>query len=168
MHDGSEGGKPRRIADASYLQREETGLRVWPFLIIVAFFFSFIVCVIMETQGCPSTRTHPKKKVRVRLILPGGGVKGTFQVGFIQAMQRSDKYEIDHVYGTSVGALIAPFAVCGRIDRVADHFASLRSINDIVDEWPWYIRMLPTSIRVLFKLGAFRSIKLADQIGYMD
>jgi len=101
---------------------------------------------------------------KVRIVLPGGGVKGTFQVGFLQAMEQSGKYEVDHVYGTSVGALIAPFAASGRVDRIATHFASLRSIEDIVVKWPWYVQILPTPMRVLLKLGAFQGMKLADQL----
>lgn len=100
----------------------------------------------------------------MRIILPGGGVKGAFQVGFVDAMQRSGKYDIDHVYGTSVGALIAPFVASGRIHKVAEQFRSLRSIDDLVEKWPWYVNMLPTSVRVMFKLGAFKSLKLADRL----
>lgn len=105
-----------------------------------------------------------QKPIKVRLILPGGGVKGSFQLGFIKSLQDSKSFEVDHVYGTSVGGLLAPFAIDNNISKMISIFDSIKSIYDIVNKWPWYINLLPMSIRVLWKMGAYKSMKLADTV----
>jgi len=71
-------------------------------------------------------------KKRVILLLPGGGVRGAFQAGFVRAMEASNAYEIEAVYGTSVGALIAPFVVSKSTDALIELFATLRSAKDLL------------------------------------
>lgn len=103
-------------------------------------------------------------KKKIRLILPGGGFKGTFQLGFIKALQNSGKYEIDHVYGTSIGALIAPFALNNDIDEAIQLLNDISSLDEIVYKWPWYIDFLPLVVKVFFKLGAYKRIKIHERV----
>jgi predicted acylesterase/phospholipase RssA len=58
----------------------------------------------------------PPAKLKVRVVLPGGGAKGAWQVGFLKELLASGEVEIDKVYGTSVGAGISPFVAANRMD----------------------------------------------------
>lgn len=110
-----------------------------------------------------SSSTTAAKPTKVRLILPGGGVQGSFQLGFIKGLQQSDAFEVDHVYGTSVGAMIAPFALHHDIDTMISIFDGISSITDIFQPWPWYLHALPAPLRMLLKKGAYKSNKLAEE-----
>ena len=40
------------------------------------------------------------EKIKLRIMLPGRGVKGCFQLGVLSHILESDKFEIDSVYGS--------------------------------------------------------------------
>lgn len=104
-------------------------------------------------------------KRRVRLILTGGGVKGAFQAGFISNLLHSNKYDIDAVYATSVGAILAPLVTSNKPDVIQHIIDSLSNINDIVEPWPWYyFPNITRTLLVMFKKGRYKSIKIIDSI----
>ena len=48
------------------------------------------------------------EKIPCTIVLCGGGVKGTFQSGFLTELINSEKYDIQTIYASSVGSLLAP------------------------------------------------------------
>lgn len=104
-------------------------------------------------------------KQKIRLILTGGGVKGSFQAGFIHSLLSSNKFEIDTIYATSVGALLAPLVVNNKIADIDKITHSLSNIYDIVEDWPWYFfPKLFAPLLTMFKMGRYKSVKIVDRL----
>ena len=76
----------------------------------------------------------PKK---IHFILPGGGVRGSFQAGFLYELldKYSDSFEIYKVDGTSVGAINGIAAILNRMDILKDIWLSIKNINDFFGKW---------------------------------
>lgn len=104
-----------------------------------------------------------KKKLWV--ILPGGGVKGVFQVGFLQGFMEAnkDKYEIDRVYGTSVGAIISPLVAAGKFQEMYQIMSSIHDITDVFEPWGWLMNLVKI-IPIFTKLAAYKRVKLIDRV----
>jgi len=109
----------------------------------------------------------PPPKTKLRVILPGGGVKGAFQLGFLREVVASGKYEIDAVYGCSIGAVLAPLLAAGHLDALLAIFHRIRSVDDILQRRallpPWTPLPLLGAVALL-KLGAYRSVKTVDEV----
>lgn len=98
---------------------------------------------------------------KVWLILPGGGVKGVFQMGFLRGLFETNKIEIDRVYGTSIGAIMSPLIASKQFDLLYNIFDKVNSINDVLQPWGWFancFKILP----LFTKLGAYQKVKLVD------
>jgi predicted acylesterase/phospholipase RssA len=104
-------------------------------------------------------------KRKIRLILTGGGIKGSFQAGFIHNLLLSNAFEIDMIYATSVGALMSPLVACNKPSLIERCINSLKNIYDVVDDWPWYYfpRILG-KLLIMFKMGRYRNVKMVDII----
>lgn len=103
-------------------------------------------------------------KANVRILLPGGGAKGSFQLGFLKAMQDSKKFRIDHVYGTSVGAILAPFVADGKVEKAVDLLMKVETINDIAQGWSWkWLNAMVSPVKAIFHLGAYKRFTLVDR-----
>lgn len=109
-----------------------------------------------------------EKKTKVRIILPGGGVKGAFQLGALSVILGSGRFEVDAVYGCSVGAILAPLIAAGNVAKITEIFNGIKSIDDVVErrtlwgmipypDWP-----VVQGLATLVQLGAYKSIKLVD------
>jgi predicted acylesterase/phospholipase RssA len=112
--------------------------------------------------------------VKLRVLLPGGGVKGAFQLGFLtevlahRSQGDAKTYTIDAVYGTSVGALMAPFIANEDMATLKEVFDNIRTIGDVVN----YRSVMGIPVTApplvamysLFKLGGYQSIKLVDTL----
>ena len=75
---------------------------------------------------------------KITIILPGGGIRGVFQLAFLKTLFDSDagkNIEIKNVYGTSVGALLAPFVITKKFDKGIEFLNSINSINDLAVKW---------------------------------
>lgn len=57
-------------------------------------------------------------KEKINLVLAGGGVKASFQIGVIEELLK--KYDIDTVTGTSAGALNAVYTAVGKFDKLKE------------------------------------------------
>ena len=111
-------------------------------------------------------------KIPLRVILPGGGVKGCFQIACLQEILASDKYTVDAVYGCSIGAILSPFVATQNLQPLVTMFRGIRSINDVVQRrtlfgrplpsWKWLMGML-----AFLKLGAYESIKICPELWNM-
>ena len=106
--------------------------------------------------------------IKLRVMLPGGGVKGAFQLGFLTEILDSKMFSIDAVYGTSIGALMAPLIANEDIATLKKIFDNIHSIEDVVNCWNVMGMPVTSSYMValfsLFHLGGYQSIKLADTL----
>lgn len=78
--------------------------------------------------------------LKLTIILPGGGIKGVFQLAVLKGIFEEFKtknidFEIKNIYGTSVGSIVSPFILTNRIDMAIDYLSNLKSIADISNKW---------------------------------
>jgi len=74
---------------------------------------------------------------KIHFILPGGGVRGAFQAGFLYKLckEYSDKFEIVRIDGTSVGS-INGFAIMNNdLEKLKDTWMNVTNVNDLFDNW---------------------------------
>jgi predicted acylesterase/phospholipase RssA len=115
--------------------------------------------------------------MKVRIILPGGGFKGMFQLGFLHKFLElsGDKIEIDHVYGTSIGGILAPFVATKRMDLAFDALEFVEEPDDIFNSWSclnnvWGLRTISKCYNVMFRKGLYKSLKMSlitDQLKHL-
>lgn len=106
--------------------------------------------------------------IKLRVMLPGGGVKGAFQLGVLTELLESKMFTIDAVYGTSIGALMAPLIANEDVATLKRVFDDIHNIEDVVNCWTVLGMPVTSSYMValfsLFNLGGYESIKLADTL----
>ena len=77
------------------------------------------------------------KLPKIHFILPGGGVRGAFQAGFLYTLCKkySDKFKIARIDGTSVGS-INGFAIMNNdLDKLKETWKNVTNVNDLFDNW---------------------------------
>jgi len=74
---------------------------------------------------------------KIHFVLPGGGVRGAFQAGFLYRLftNYSNKFEIAKVDGTSVGSMNGIAIASGNYEIIKDIWFSIKNINDLFDNW---------------------------------
>ncbi len=110
---------------------------------------------------------NEKKKIRV--ILSGGSVKSSFQLGVLSEIMKYDDYIIDSVYGCSSGSLLSSFVATNKIDLAIEKFVNIKDIDDIFERHKFCGITIPSWRLILFfnaffNLGAYKSVKLVDEI----
>ena len=72
-----------------------------------------------------------KNKKTIHFILPGGGVRGSFQAGFIYQLRKkySEYYDIYRIDGTSVGALNGMALILEDPEDIKKLWLSINSIE---------------------------------------
>ena len=73
----------------------------------------------------------------IHLILPGGGLRGSFQAGFLYKLFKDYKkyfnlYKID---GSSVGAINGITVICDKLELLKDTWINIKNINDFFSNW---------------------------------
>lgn len=73
----------------------------------------------------------------IHFILPGGGVRGAFQAGFIYQMftEYRKYFTIARIDGTSVGALNGYAAINNNVSKLRDIWLNIESLNDLFSSW---------------------------------
>lgn len=106
--------------------------------------------------------TVPKK---LWVVLPGGGVKGVFQIGFLEGFlsTHGEQYAVDRVYGTSVGAIMSPLVASGKFKEMYDIMSNIDDITDVFEPWNWFENLVKI-IPLFTKLAMFRRVKLIDKV----
>ena len=102
-------------------------------------------------------------KKPIRISLPGGGVKGAFQAGFLIELFKSNKYKVETVYGTSSGAIMAPLVANEKWKELYEVFINIKNIGDIFKKRRFVPDILAPFF-AFFKLGAFEKITLVDKV----
>lgn len=74
---------------------------------------------------------------KIHFILPGGGVRGAFQAGFLYRLftNYSDKFEAIKIDGTSVGSMNGIAIASGQYETIKNIWFSINNINDLFDNW---------------------------------
>lgn len=108
------------------------------------------------------------KRKRLHIILPGGGVRGAFQGGFIYHLfsNYGHKIEVVKVDGTSVGS-INGFALMNKnMELLKDTWLSIDSINDLFDNWSdsYIMNKIKNYYWGFFNNGLFSNKKLLDML----
>ena len=82
------------------------------------------------------TKTTQDKKT-IHFILPGGGVRGSFQAGFLWCIRThySELYETYQIDGSSVGALNGFAYILKNPDDIRNIWFSINSIDDIFNPY---------------------------------
>ena len=72
-------------------------------------------------------------KKKIHIILPGGGVKGSYQAGFLYTLGKyfNKAYEVKQIDGTSVGSLNGISMYFEKYDNIKEMWFNLKSIKDI-------------------------------------
>jgi predicted acylesterase/phospholipase RssA len=109
-------------------------------------------------------------KEKVRIVLPGGGVKGSFQLGFLsQLFKEYPDIEIDTVYGCSIGSIISPFVANKKVEKVINIFNNIKTIDDVIERRTFFGIKIPNWVFLnllffIFDFGAYKRISLVDKI----
>ena len=74
---------------------------------------------------------------KIHFILPGGGVRGAFQAGFLYRFfsEYKNKFEVVKIDGTSVGSMNGIAIASGQYEIIKDIWFSINNINDLFDNW---------------------------------
>ena len=109
------------------------------------------------------------EKTRLRVILPGGGVKGAFQLGALTAILGTGRYTIDAVYGCSIGAILAPLVSVENVAKITTLFNGIRDVSDVLQRRTWLCGLVEypewtvvQGLSSFLQLGAYQSVKLVD------
>lgn len=107
----------------------------------------------------------PKK---VWIILPGGGVRGIYQLGFIEGLlqkygSKDGGIVIDRVYGTSIGAILSPLIATMDIKAFRSTLNKIRTVNDVFQPWNWFENALKI-VPLFRRMGAYKRVSLVDKV----
>jgi NTE family protein len=83
---------------------------------LTALLFIIIGAGITYSYG-QGTATIPIKKYNRMLISSGGGARGAWGVGLVEALLQKHPGGYDAVFGTSTGSLMAPYILLSNLDR---------------------------------------------------
>ena len=74
---------------------------------------------------------------KIHFILPGGGVRGSFQAGFLYELMTKykDTFEIYKIDGTSVGAINGIATILNKPEVLKEIWLSIKDINDFFGKW---------------------------------
>jgi predicted acylesterase/phospholipase RssA len=110
-------------------------------------------------------------KFKLRVIASGGGARGIFQLGVMKKIMDSGLFEIDAVYGCSIGAVLAPSIANGRVgvDKALTFFDTVKKTDDIIERNSILGFKLPEwnillTLYSLFTLSAFKRSTIVDKI----
>lgn len=76
-------------------------------------------------------------KKKIHFILPGGGVRGSFQAGFLYKLftDYGENFDIYKIDGTSVGAINGIATILNSTDLLKEIWLSIKNINDFFSKW---------------------------------
>ena len=105
--------------------------------------------------------------IKIHFILPGGGVRGAFQAGFLYQLftKYRDTFEIARIDGTSVGSLNG-FLVLNNIEELKNIWLNINSINDLFINWSdqYMIGPLTSMYHGFHNNGLFSNEKIMDNL----
>src|SRR3989338_6604300 len=115
-----------------------------------------------------SRERHPKS---IHFILPGGGVKGCFQAGFLYRLWTvyQDRFTIDRIDGTSVGSLNGLALATHQLEKLKETWLSIRGMSDLfspTSRWQlgvlvngFYSRGIYDNANLLHKIATYEDLR---------
>lgn len=105
-------------------------------------------------------------KKKIHFILPGGGIRGSFQAGFLYTLFKNyeEYFVIQRIDGTSVGSVNGFATILGEIDALKNIWYNIHSINDFFGTWsdnPVIGRLL-NLYRGFYNNGVYNNNRLKD------
>jgi predicted acylesterase/phospholipase RssA len=90
-------------------------------------------------------------KTKIHFILPGGGVRGSFQAGFIYHLKKlySNYFDIYRIDGTSVGALNGLALTFEDPEDIRNIWYSIHNIETIFN--PWAVKPIWNRLKMLYQ-----------------
>ncbi|MEE1223181.1 MAG: patatin-like phospholipase family protein, partial [Bacteroidaceae bacterium] len=80
-----------------------------------------------------SVQAQEPQRLKVGLVLGGGGAKGAAHVGILRAIEQAD-IPIDYIAGTSIGSIVGGLYACGvRAEQLDTLFRSQRWMKLLTD-----------------------------------
>lgn len=110
-----------------------------------------------------SSYTTSNAKTKVRFILPGGGIRATFQIAFIDEMLSTGLFEVDRVYGTSAGGILTPFVAAHDTKEALRILEGIRKPSDVFESYP-LVPSFVGAVVAFFTFGMFKKNSLIDKI----
>ena len=115
------------------------------------------------------------KKPKIHFILPAGGMKGSFQFGFLYRLKKrySHLYDLYQIEGTSVGALNGYAYVKNKLDYIKEIWLNIKGREDFfssLSKVPLF-NYIVTGYNAIFGYGIYSNHKLESLIkmeGYKD
>jgi len=108
------------------------------------------------------------KKKRIHFILPGGGVKGGFQAGFLYHLMSKYSHLIDiaQIDGTSVGAVNGLALLSGKIQILKDNWFSISTIHDLFAPWSeaYLFGPILSLYYAFYGMGLYNNKRLLDRL----
>ena len=105
---------------------------------------------------------------KIHFILPGGGVKGSFQAGFLYELNKSAEslYTIGRIDGTSVGALNGYAFALNEIEELYEIWNTIDTISDVFDNYinvP-YLSNISSGYNLIQNYGLYNNNTLLKKI----
>ena len=115
-----------------------------------------------------NTKNNLYKKPRIHFILPAGGMKGSFQFGFLYRLKKrySHLYDLYQIEGTSVGALNGYAYVKNKLDYIKEIWLNIKGRDDFfssLSKVPLF-NYLVTGYNAIFGYGIYSNHKLESLI----
>lgn len=90
-------------------------------------------------------------KKKIHFILPGGGVRGSFQAGFIYQLRTkyNDYFEIYRIDGTSVGALNGLALILQDPEDIKKIWFSIENIESVFN--PWGVKPIWNRLKMVYQ-----------------
>ncbi len=113
-----------------------------------------------------------KTKLSISLALSGGGARGTFHLGFIQALQENN-VEIKAISGTSAGALVGGTLACGLKPKEVLHILKSNEFKNLF-KFNWFRKSIfkinynSTIMDKLFTLDGLSKTKIPFYVCVTD
>lgn len=89
------------------------------------FLFSFLVCISLSLAQ--------KEEQKIGLVLSGGGAKGLAHIGALKVIEEND-IQIDHIAGTSMGAIIGGLYASGYSPKQLDSIFRKTDFSAIIQD----------------------------------
>lgn len=96
-------------------------------------YLSVMLLVCMASAVCAQTDEAPQKRLKVGLVLGGGGAKGAAEVGALKVIEEAG-IPIDYIAGTSIGSIVGGLYSMGyRADALDSLFCSQEWLSLLAD-----------------------------------
>ena len=124
--------------EARRTQRKPLCLRVWIHLCLIVLFYAFAAVQAFGQQ--PEQHHEPVRdntRLKVGLVLSGGGARGVAHVGVIEWMEKN-RIPVDYIAGTSMGGLIGAIYAMGRSPEEMKKLLLSQNWDQLLSQGPGY------------------------------